>query len=94
MSNGKLLLSHGRLNPDESLNDWGFQGPMLEGVSFLVVTYNIHYRIGFVDTEARSRAQELTGWEEWDDNQLLMQFHDDMVKTKQGFFGDWEVYIN
>ncbi len=94
MPSGRLLLIHGRHDPDETLDDWGFNGPTLEGVEYLVVTYNSHYRLGFVDEASFLRAKELTGWEEWDDKQLLMQFHDDMVHTKDGYFGDWEVQFN
>lgn len=91
---GRLILIHGRKDPDEEMNDWGFNGPILEGVEYLVVTYNTHYRLGFVDEAACRAAMEATGWEEWDENQLLIQFHDDMVKTKDGYFGDWEVQFN
>jgi len=94
-----MLLIHGRKNPDDEMNDWGFDGPVLEGVEYLVVTYNTHYRLGFRDAEAMKRAKDLTGWEEWDDDQLLIQFHDDLVKTSglgedTHYYGDWEVQLN
>lgn len=90
---GRMMMIHGRKDPDEEMDDWGFNGPILEGVEYLVVTYNAHYRLGFVDAESCAKAKEVTGWDEWDQNQLLIEFHHDMVKTKEGYFGDWEVQI-
>lgn len=85
----RLFLYHGRDTPDEELQDWGFDGPELFGISFYIVTYFTHIRFGFKDRESFERAKELTGWEVWDDLQLLMKTHNDLVEANGKFYGDW-----
>lgn len=86
----KLKLLHGRTTPDEELDDWGFDGPTLEGVSYVHSAYTM-FTVGFQTVELAEKAQELTGWRLFDSKVLQMQFEGEMVKTKQGFFGDFEV---
>lgn len=85
----ELYLHHGRKTADEELEDWGFDGPRLQGVTGIHVTYLTHYSVHFESAEACATAQALTGWDRWDVNALRMLFEDDLVKTKDGLFGDW-----
>lgn len=94
----RLLLIHGRFDPDEQLEEWGFNGPDIEGIEALHSTYETHRVVRFKDRAAAQRAHALTAWEWWDENALLMQFHDDMLKTTcisadgpAMYFGDFEL---
>lgn len=96
----RLLLIHGRFDPDESLDDWGFNGPDIEGVEALHVTYQQTFVLQFADRASCQKAAILTGWREWDELALEMTFHDDMLKTinvaadgPAMFFGDYEVQV-
>lgn len=62
------------------------------------VTYNAHYVLWFKDHASAQKAHALTGWEWWDENALLMAFHDDTLKTQAiaadgpvMYFGDHEL---
>ena len=35
----KLRLYHGRNNPEQEMNDWGFEGAILNGVDGIIWTY-------------------------------------------------------
>jgi len=43
-----LNLFHGRATPDEELDDWGSDGPVLGPFSFIQVTYGSHIKLGFL----------------------------------------------
>jgi hypothetical protein len=87
----KLKLIHGRKNPEENLEQWGYDASPILGVKYVHVTYMHHYLVGFKTREALRLAQAQTGWPEWDSEALLMKITDDMVETLEGFFGDWEL---
>lgn len=90
----RLMLMHGRNSPTEEMNDWGFQGPTLDGVEAVHFTYGLStVRVWFVDVASREKAQEITGWEECEDNALEMQFHEDLVMAQGKYYGDWEVRL-
>jgi hypothetical protein len=95
----KLVLFHGRHTPDEHLEDWGFNGPVLEDVEYLHSTYMITFIIGFTSKEAAARAEALTGWEQWDGCGVLeITFHDGMLVAKDedgnpAYYGDWELTL-
>lgn len=92
----ELYLSHGRKTPDESLEDWGPEGPRLQGVKGCHQTYGGPANIHFVDRASVVHAQRLTGWEEWDPTALTMRWSDDTVHVKgpdgvEMFYGDWGI---
>ena len=93
-----LRLFHGRTNPDQKMDDWGSDGPVLHGVAGVYVTYQSHFRVDFTHELYCEEAKQLTGWEDWDENCLLMTFHDDMVMTDVSgvrmYYGDWELYVD
>jgi hypothetical protein len=96
----RLLLIHGRFDPDETMEDWGFNGPDIEGVEALHVTYQQTYVLHFTDAAAATKAHALTGWPYFDQDALELTFHDDMLKTvcvaadgPAMFFGDWELQL-
>jgi hypothetical protein len=87
----KLKLLHGRKLHDEELNGWGFDGPTLLNVIYVHATYQTSFTIGFKDKEAAMKAHYLTHWPFADDCVLHLLLADELVKTKDGYFGDWEL---
>jgi hypothetical protein len=94
----RLLLSHGRFDPDEQLEEWGFNGPDLDGVEALHVTYQTTFVLHFKDAAAAQKAQALTGWPYFDCDALELAFHDDMLKVCPiasdgpiAYYGDYEL---
>lgn len=80
---------HGRHNPDEEMNDWGFDGPSIPGVVAIAATYQNNFRLIFGSAEAYQEAKNITGWPDWDENSLEMQFFDDLLLVGGKFYGDW-----
>lgn len=88
-----LRLYHGRHDPEEAMNDWGFEGPSINGIEYITVTYLHTIRVVFASSEAADKARKLTGWQVWDTDTLGILFKDDMVHTKKdgtdSYFGDF-----
>lgn len=93
-----LTLFHGRRNPAEELDDWGFEGPQFRCAG-LHVTYLTNFRIAFATAEQFELAKRLTGWPEWDALTLSVVLDQDMVKalgnpddpTGFAWYGDWSL---
>lgn len=86
----KLRIYHGRNTPEQEMNDdWGFEGATLNGVEGMIWTYGVP-RVYFVNDSALKEAKDLTGWDELGDG-LEMCVYEDLIKTKEGYFGDWEL---
>jgi hypothetical protein len=76
------------------MDDWGFNGPIIEGIKAVHYTYGFA-NIFFESVAEKDQAQKLTGWEEWDSDALQMPLHYDMVRAISPelgvcYFGDWE----
>jgi hypothetical protein len=84
----KLRLYYGRITPELEMDDRGFEGPILSGVDGIIWTYGVP-RV-FFDNEKLNKAKDLTGWDELGDA-LEMRIYEDLIKTKEGYFGDWEL---
>lgn len=76
---GKLYvrLYHGRNDPTEQLNDWGFDGPTFGPLTGVVLTYITTIR--------------LLG--EFNDEEIWLTVVDDLIEWDGQFYGDWEVFI-
>jgi hypothetical protein len=72
-----LRLYHGRNDPDQEMDDWGFNGPTFGPLSSYVHTYCCTFRM-----RAESDTQEV-----W------LETHDDMIRWEDCYFGDMEVFI-
>lgn len=98
-----MTLFHGRspadareLDPENARGGWGFDGPVLVGVIGLHATYGIStVRIEFIDEAHTEAARAATGWEVWDENQLLVAWHEDLIRTCEAdgfaYYGDWSL---
>jgi hypothetical protein len=103
----KMILFHGRRPADadpsemeghEERGGWGFDGPTLDGVAGMYATYGTStVRIRFATDERAEAARQLTGWEWWDDKQLLVAWHEGLIRTcePEGFayYGDWSFEV-
>lgn len=76
---GKLYLRlyHGRSDPNQEMDDWGFNGPTFGPLSCYVHTYCCTFRIHG----------------EFNDSEIWLQAHDDMIRWDGCFYGDMEVFI-
>ena len=88
----RLFLYHGRKTVDEEVEDWGYDGPTIEDVNYLHDTYHSNLTIAFRTRAAMHKAIEITGWEIRDKHAYLLQvpITEGLMKTKDGFFGDWD----
>lgn len=90
----KLVLLHGRDYPDQDMDNWGYNGPHLEGVKYVHSVYG-NLTIGFKSLKEAQTAHELTGWPYFDEAVLEITFHEDLVlcRSKNGnqYYGDWEL---
>ncbi|MGD0290856.1 MAG: hypothetical protein ABSC63_14520 [Candidatus Binataceae bacterium] len=99
----KLQLLHGRKTPDEKLTDWGFNGPCIEGIAALHVTYYATFVAHFKDKASAEAAQRLTGWDWFDADALELRRERNLIHVRaryilQGptpgpaaYYGDWEL---
>jgi hypothetical protein len=72
-----LRLYHGRTDPAQEMDEWGFDGPTFGPLSSYVHTYCCHFRIhGDCDT-----------------SEIWLEKHDDMILWNGFFYGDMEVFI-
>jgi hypothetical protein len=76
---GKMYvrLYHGRIYPDQQLDEWGFIGPTFGPLSCYVHTYCCHFRI----------------YAECNTEELWLERYDDMIRWDGCFYGDMEVFI-
>jgi hypothetical protein len=72
-----LRLYHGRTDPGQEMDDWGFVGPTFGPLSCYVHTYCCNFRIhGDCDT-----------------SEVWLDKHDDMIRWDSCFYGDMEVFL-
>jgi regulator of RNase E activity RraA len=68
----ELRLAHGRNDPYEEIDSWGFEGPTLLNVDSMQQMYGETYTVKFLTNDAAHVAQQLTSWESWDSQTLEM----------------------
>jgi hypothetical protein len=73
-----LKLMHGRNNPEQHMDDWGFDGPVLGPFEAVHFTYATHARCFPKGSEGDSEALELC-------------YHDDMLMHDGKYYGDLEI---
>ena len=70
-----MRLLHGRLDPDERLKTWGFDGPVLGPFQAVHFTYKEHIRCIRDDTVM----------------DMELSFHDDLLVYDGKYYGDFEI---
>lgn len=73
-----LKLFHGRNDPAEQMDDWGFEGPIFGPMTYVHGTYNANLKFS------------LAGIGGPEDHMLW--FHEDMVVYQGKYYGDWSVF--
>lgn len=81
-----LGLFHGRATPNETMNDWGLNGPTIGPLEWCHTTYTTEIRLEF---EAAEDAKRYFGRAS---RNVEMQIQFDMLVFQGNFFGDWTVY--
>lgn len=72
-----LRLYHGRKNPDQEMDGWGFEGPVFGPLSTVVMTYLSTIRIhGLAPSE-----------------EVWLETTRDMIRWQGSYFGDFEIFI-
>lgn len=82
-----LGLLHGRDHPQQQMNDWGFNGPMIGPLQWFHTTYACTIRIAF---ESASDGDRYFG-EAGTDHEL--ELSDDLLVFEGKYYGDWTVYF-
>lgn len=70
-----LKLLHGRNDPDQDMNGWGFDGPLLGPFATIHFTYKEHIRCVTADGHEA----------------LELGYHEDLLAYDGRFYGDFEV---
>lgn len=83
-----LGLFHGRTDPQESLDDWGSNGPILGPLEHVHTTYATHIKLEFETKEdARSFG--------FNSNAMIdLDIEDGMVVFQYHWYGDWIVFYH
>jgi len=84
-----LKLFHGREDPDEALEDWGFDGPTVGPLVWAHTTYKSHFRVRLV----HPMDWEAMGFPTYDEEPDF-EFHDDMIKFGGYYYGDWSLFFH
>jgi len=97
----RMLLLHGRVDPEASPgDDWGFDGPTIEGIVYVHAVYRNQETVGFITQAQAEYAHRQTGWDFFDEKTLEIRYYDDLVvidppgqPSSKKFFGDKELQI-
>lgn len=73
-----LKLLHGRTDPNQQLEDWGFDGPVLGPFEAVHFTYTTHVRCFPKGSDGDAEAIELC-------------YHDDLLVHDGKYYGDFEI---
>lgn len=102
----RMTITHGRHAPctggtdldGNEIDDWGFEGPTLEGVVGITFVYNNYY-VRFADPDSFQIAAEMTMWKPGPyELSLELKFEEDCLKLfnstrmRYEYFGDWGIY--
>lgn len=81
-----LGLLHGRDHPQQQMNDWGFNGPMIGPLQWVHTTYASAIRVAF---ESATDGLRYFGEEE---KEHELELSGDLLTFGGKFYGDWTVY--
>jgi hypothetical protein len=73
-----IELFHGRRRPDEDLDDWGSDGPVLGPFSFVHTTYGNDIKLGSTTDKGESVGS--------------LVVYEDLVYYDGVYYGDWSVF--
>lgn len=100
---------HGRENPDEDLDDWGFDGPVIGPLQWWHTTYADYIRAELVTPETETGRALLRAYinegiveeHSYTSNGAFipggmfeLRLHDDMAEVGGKYYGDWSVFYH
>jgi hypothetical protein len=93
----RLIIFHGRDDPNQELDDWGYDGPTIYDVVALHGTYG-NLNVFFASDAAAAKANEQTGWDRFCSRALRMKFHEELLVLSESdgcvrYYGDWEFQV-
>ncbi len=86
----QLQLFHGRDNPNEEIEDWGFNGPTIGPLRFVHTTYANFVRLAFADEKTQKRF--------FPDSPAVfpdpvdLDVVDGCLAYDKSYYGDWSVF--
>lgn len=84
-----LALLHGRNDPDEEMDDWGSDGPLIGPLRCVHTTYALELKIEFVSKE----AEEKYFIEPRYPNNRQLGLIQGLIEYNQVLYGDWIIYV-
>lgn len=81
-----LGLFHGRYDPSDAMNDWGFDGPTIGPLKWCHTTYAFDIKIEF---EQSADSLSFFGVEQ---DQFCLDVNGDLLVFGGMYYGDWTVY--
>jgi hypothetical protein len=71
-----IEMFHGRLEPDEEMSDWGFQGPVVGPFDWIHTTYDVDMR----------------GGRNSDDKVVDFPIRNGLLLWEDKWYGDWSIF--
>lgn len=88
-----LRLFHGRVDPDEDLEDWGFDGPHIGPLKYVHGTYTTELAIEFLDAEETAGMSSARSFG-IDPSTPFIKYHEDLLCLHGLYYGDFSVYYH
>ena len=85
-----LHLFHGRDDPEEDMDDWGFDGPTIGPLKFVHTTYTTDIKICFANAEIEQKFFPNSP-PEFPDTRWI-HINDWCLEYNNKFYGDWSVF--
>lgn len=79
-----LALFHGRDDPAQDMDEWGFNGPVIGPLRYLHTTYVSNLKLDFASWGAMRRYFE--------DGDPVLWLKEDMIEYQGKYYGDWTVF--
>ena len=83
-----LGLFHGRNDPDQSLSDWGINGPMIGPLKHVHTTYATHIKLEFINQADIKKYGFHPG------SMIDLDIDSGMVMFQNHWYGDWTVFYH
>lgn len=82
-----LHLYHGRNTPNEEMNDWGFDGPVIGPLDYVHTTYGTEVTVSGKPEVIEKFFGERS-------SEYMVTIADGLFPVGGKFYGDWTVYSN
>lgn len=77
-----LKLMHGRLDPEQDMDEFGFDGPWIGPLDQFTVVYNNYIQMFFQDGSETGPFDSVDG---------SLHICDDLMHYKGAYYGDWAI---